>query len=222
MRAGGHLPTLWTGRLVTAGRGAGRVRASTLLRCQETEEAPEERPVLYGDFVRRPLVSPYKRTAACRRCSGCGTMPCTDCAGSGRLRRGGYQKRNPVSAVRVIGSKWTAMERTFGWRHFRVLQKKGQGKDTFVLMAATCDESTQLWVNMQNLKDRARWASGWLQRQEMQAAQEQQHRDESTAAGRASASPAGTAGQGTACRACSATGAVPCPICSLAGQLIEL
>jgi len=38
------------------------------------------------------------------------------------------------------------MERTFGWRHFRVLHKKGQGKDTFVLMAATCDESTQLWV----------------------------------------------------------------------------
>ena len=40
------------------------------------------------------------------------------------------------------------MERTFGWRHFRVLQKKGQGKDTFVLMAATCDESTQLWVRV--------------------------------------------------------------------------
>ena len=79
-----------------------------------------------------------------------------------------------------------------------------------------------LQVNMQNLKDRARWASGWLQRQEMQAAQEQQQRDASTAAGRASASPSGTAGQGTACRACSATGAVPCPICSLAGQLIEL
>lgn len=44
------------------------------------------------------------------------------------------------------GSKWTAMERTFGWRHFRVMQKKGQGKGTFVLMTATCDESTQFWV----------------------------------------------------------------------------
>lgn len=38
------------------------------------------------------------------------------------------------------------MERTFGWRHFRALQKRGKGKDTFVLLAATCDEATQLWV----------------------------------------------------------------------------
>jgi tryptophan-rich hypothetical protein len=38
------------------------------------------------------------------------------------------------------------MERTFGWRHFRVLQKRGQGKAAYVLMAATCDEQTQFWV----------------------------------------------------------------------------
>jgi len=44
------------------------------------------------------------------------------------------------------GSKWTAMERTFGWRHFRCVQKRGQGKATLVLLQATCDDSTQLWV----------------------------------------------------------------------------
>lgn len=38
------------------------------------------------------------------------------------------------------------MERTFGWRHFRVLQKRGQGKEAFVLMQATCDETAQFWV----------------------------------------------------------------------------
>lgn len=38
------------------------------------------------------------------------------------------------------------MERTFGWRHFRALQKQGQGKAALVLLQATCDESTQFWV----------------------------------------------------------------------------
>lgn len=44
------------------------------------------------------------------------------------------------------GSKWTAMERTFGWRHYSVLQKRGQGRETLVLMVSTCDSSTQFWV----------------------------------------------------------------------------
>lgn len=38
------------------------------------------------------------------------------------------------------------MERTFGWRHFRAVQKQGQGKAAMVLLQATCDESTQFWV----------------------------------------------------------------------------
>ena len=39
------------------------------------------------------------------------------------------------------------MERTFGWRHFRVTQKRREGKEAFVLMVSTCDESTQFWVS---------------------------------------------------------------------------
>jgi hypothetical protein len=38
------------------------------------------------------------------------------------LPSGGYHSRNPISAARVVGSAWTAMERTLGWRHFRVTQ----------------------------------------------------------------------------------------------------
>lgn len=40
------------------------------------------------------------------------------------------------------------MERTFGWRHFRVQQKRKEGKDTFVLMVSTCDPDTQFWVSL--------------------------------------------------------------------------
>ena len=39
------------------------------------------------------------------------------------------------------------MERTFGWRHFRVTQKRREGKEAFVLMVSTCDETTQFWVS---------------------------------------------------------------------------
>lgn len=53
--------------------------------------------------MRRPLVSSYHRTVACRRCNGTNSVPCPQCSGSGRLARGGYQKRNPVNAARVVG-----------------------------------------------------------------------------------------------------------------------
>lgn len=45
------------------------------------------------------------------------------------------------------------MERTFGWRHFRAVQKQGQGKAALVLLQATCDESTQFWVRGRGRSD---------------------------------------------------------------------
>lgn len=114
------------------------------------------------------------------------------------------------------------MERTFGWRHFRVLQKRGQGKGTFVLMSATCDESAQFWVNLQNLRERDRWASGWLQKTEMQALQQQRQQAAAAADEGVAAPRPGVAPQGTGCKACGASGSLPCPLCSLAGQVVEL
>ncbi len=61
---------------------------------------------------------------------------------------------------------------------------------------------------MQNLKDRDRWASGWLQKQEIQGLERQRQQD--------------GGGGGTACKACGASGSLPCPLCSLAGQVVEL
>lgn len=53
-----------------------------------------------------------------------------DCSGGGALSRGGYQARNPINMSSILGSKWTAHERTFGWRHFRVLNKKKESDKT--------------------------------------------------------------------------------------------
>jgi len=169
------------------------------------KESPEPAATkeIAGPFVRRaPLIS-FERSRVCNRCNGSGEVPCAGCNGVGKLPAGGYHSRNPISAARVVGSSWTAMERTLGWRHFRVTQKKKQGKDVFVCLEATCDTDVMLWTNIKNLKDRATWAAGWLQKTEMRALEAQSG--------------------GKECRSCKATGNVPCPLCQdLAGKIIEL
>eukprot|EP00193_Tetraselmis_chui_P020570 CAMPEP_0177779780 /NCGR_PEP_ID=MMETSP0491_2-20121128/16811_1 /TAXON_ID=63592 /ORGANISM="Tetraselmis chuii, Strain PLY429" /LENGTH=233 /DNA_ID=CAMNT_0019299425 /DNA_START=65 /DNA_END=766 /DNA_ORIENTATION=+ len=142
---------------------------------------------------------PRRRT--CRRCSGTTKVACKDCKGAGQLPRGGYNKKNPIIMDKIIGSKWTAMERTFGWRHFTATQKRKEGKDVYVLLVATCDPATRLWVNVENLKDRQRFAAGWLQKVQLN--------EVDTA--------------GAQCRSCSGTGEAACPLCScLAGALVEM
>jgi tryptophan-rich hypothetical protein len=131
-------------------------------------------------------------------------VQCTECSGTGRLPIGGYHARNPVTAARVVGSKWTAMERTLGWRHYRATQKRQQGEGGwFVELVATCDDTVKLWVNIKTLKDRSAWAAGWLQRRELEAL-------ESSARG------------SKECKACGGGGKIPCPVCSRAGEVIEL
>ena len=59
-----------------------------------------------------------------------------------------------------------------------------------------------LQLNMRNLRERERWASGWLQKAEIQAAE---------------------ALAGAACKACGGSGRAPCPLCSAGGgAVIEL
>lgn len=108
--------------------------------------------------------------------------------------------------TRIVGSKWTALEDTLGWRHFTVVQlrKAGQapGQPTvFVLMQASCDSSAQLWVNAQNLRDRSNWAAGWLQRAEM-------------------IDPEGVMrGTQAECKVCAGLGRRPCPACKAGRRL---
>eukprot|EP00955_Chlamydomonas_euryale_P018519 197299-Chlamydomonas_euryale.AAC.1 len=41
----------------------------------------------------------------CSTCNGSGIVPCKACGGTGRLGRGGYNKKNPVNMSRIIGGR---------------------------------------------------------------------------------------------------------------------
>lgn len=61
----------------------------------------------------------------------------------------------------LVGSKWTAQEATFGWRHFQVRNRKNQGNLVFAEMVAACDPEVRFWVNAKVLKQRSLWQAGW-------------------------------------------------------------
>lgn len=69
----------------------------------------------------------------------------------------------------LVGSKWTAQQTTWGWRHFQVVNRKNQGQWVFAEMVAACDASVRFWLNAQQLKDRSLWQAGWQSLQEMQS-----------------------------------------------------
>ena len=181
------------------------IRRSRARRCAALPPAAPQRPpapaldyASGGEFVvpnQRPRVEPVLdgRCFQCRPRDG--LVTCPDCGGTGQLSRGGYNVRNPVNLKSVVGSKWTAAEKTFGWRHFLVRSKRREGAATFVELVSTCDESVVVWLDARNLKDRARWSCGWLERAEMNA-------------------PATQQGAGGTCRACSGQGQCRCPACS--------
>lgn len=74
--------------------------------------------------------------------------PRTACSGTGILPRGGYSpnKNPPIRTDRLVGSQWTAVSDTLGWRHFECRATQRMGGVVFALMAATCDASTEIWV----------------------------------------------------------------------------
>jgi tryptophan-rich hypothetical protein len=61
----------------------------------------------------------------------------------------------------LLGSKWTAQQKTLGWRHFHVANRKNQGKLVFAELVAACDPNVRLWVNVKALKNPLLWAAGW-------------------------------------------------------------
>ncbi len=61
----------------------------------------------------------------------------------------------------LLGSKWTAQQKTLGWRHFHVVNRKNQGKLVFAELVAACDPNVRLWVNVKALKNPLLWAAGW-------------------------------------------------------------
>jgi tryptophan-rich hypothetical protein len=61
----------------------------------------------------------------------------------------------------LLGSKWTAQEQTFGWRHFQVVARKNEAAMVFAEMVSACDPTVRFWLNAQSLKDRQLWQPGW-------------------------------------------------------------
>ena len=68
----------------------------------------------------------------------------------------------------LVGSKWTAKQKTWGWRHFQVIDRKNQGKWVFAEMVASCDSHTRFWLNAVQLKDDSLWLPGWKTLQEIE------------------------------------------------------
>ncbi len=68
----------------------------------------------------------------------------------------------------LLGSKWTAREKTWGWRHFQVVNRNNQGKWVFAEMVASCDPNVRFWINAKQLKDTSFWQSGWKTLQEIE------------------------------------------------------
>eukprot|EP01026_Neomeris_dumetosa_P083625 TRINITY_DN973_c0_g1_i4.p1 TRINITY_DN973_c0_g1~~TRINITY_DN973_c0_g1_i4.p1 ORF type:complete len:173 (-),score=8.04 TRINITY_DN973_c0_g1_i4:1-519(-) len=102
----------------------------------------------------------------CPSCKGVKIAICSDCQGSGLLNFGGYHVKNHVQIDKITNEsnrKWTAIQRTFGWRHFQVTGKKKEGKVTYICMQSVCDSTKSFWLNSKELKDRKVWAKGWLQ-----------------------------------------------------------
>ncbi len=69
----------------------------------------------------------------------------------------------------LIGSKWTAQQKTFGWRHFQVVNRKNENGLVFAEMVAACDPTVRFWLNAQGLKNPTLWRAGWQSLQEQQA-----------------------------------------------------
>ena len=68
----------------------------------------------------------------------------------------------------LLGSKWTAKQKTWGRRHFQVVNRKNRGKWVFAEMVASCDPQTKFWLNAAQLKDDSLWLPGWKTTQEIE------------------------------------------------------
>ncbi|MBF2077340.1 MAG: TIGR02450 family Trp-rich protein [Synechococcales cyanobacterium T60_A2020_003] len=71
----------------------------------------------------------------------------------------------------LVGSKWTAQQETWGWRHFQVVNRKNEGAIVFAEMVAACDPSVRFWINAKSLKERSLWQAGWTPLQDLQSQQ---------------------------------------------------
>lgn len=126
-----------------------------------------KRTIICASSFSIPLKRRTVEPGSCFWCLGNEKMPCIDCGAKGYAKNRNHHRNNPVNLQMVVGSKWTAMERIFGWRHFECKQKMKISKRTYLLLVATCDDTARLWIHADILKSRDVWAAGWLQKSEL-------------------------------------------------------
>lgn len=78
-------------------------------------------------------------------------------------------KKTKQKYPHLLGSKWTATQKTWGWRHFQVVNRRNEGKWVFAELVSSCDPSTRFWLNAKQLKDKEMWEAGWKTLEEMNA-----------------------------------------------------
>ncbi|GFR43300.1 hypothetical protein Agub_g4366, partial [Astrephomene gubernaculifera] len=184
-----------------------------------------------GLFHRRPVPSPPELVPQrCPHCGGTGTVTCGDCGGRGRLSRAGYNKRNRVDMARIIGSKWTAMQETLGWRHFRVAQLIGLFASLIQHIGYSSPPSCH-WFFFFSSRQVRKTGSGsafvQLQASCDPAAQlwvsagNLRDRDLWAAGWLQLSQMADPAAAGAPCRTCSGSGSVPCGTCDGTGAVMR-
>ena len=61
----------------------------------------------------------------------------------------------------LLGSKWTSQQKTWGWQHFQVINRRNQREWVFAELVACCDPGVRFLINARQLKDRSLWQAGW-------------------------------------------------------------
>ena len=80
----------------------------------------------------------------------------------------------------LLGSKCTACQRTFGWRHFQVVNRKNQGAWVYAELVSSCDRTVRFWINAKVLKDKTQWQPGWTPLNELAVVDEAEMLDDGT------------------------------------------
>lgn len=74
----------------------------------------------------------------------------SQCAIQSQLARFIARRKNWLQFVLVSwvlsGSKWTARQKVFGWRHFEVKDKRKTSSAIYALLTSTCARDVQFWV----------------------------------------------------------------------------
>ena len=58
-------------------------------------------------------------------------------------------------------SKWTAVQKINGWRHYEVVNIFKNDKK--VEMFSVCDKKIKIFASFSELKNKKKWISGWIE-----------------------------------------------------------